>query len=94
MRLATPASIPAGADSGSGIASPADTSRRHGRRRGRDALDAVAQVLAVHDELDIDYGVLRLKLDNGPEVPVFCIQIQVRVRAGDRYRSAGAAGEQ
>ena len=32
-------------------------------------------------------GVLKLKLDNGPEVPVFCIQIQVRVRAGDRYRS-------
>ena len=34
-------------------------------------------------------GVLKLKLDNGPEVPVFCIQIQVRVRAGDRYRSDG-----
>src|SRR5690349_7829842 len=35
-------------------------------------------------------GVLRLKIDGGPEVPVFCIQIQVRVRAGDRYRSDGA----
>jgi LPXTG-motif cell wall-anchored protein len=35
-------------------------------------------------------GVLRLKIDNGPEVPVFCIQIQVRVRTGDRYRSDGA----
>ena len=35
-------------------------------------------------------GVLKLKIDNGPEVPVFCIQIQVRVRAGDRYRSDGA----
>ncbi len=35
-------------------------------------------------------GVLKLKLDNGPEVPVFCIQIQVRVRTGDRYRSDGA----
>jgi LPXTG-motif cell wall-anchored protein len=35
-------------------------------------------------------GVLKLKLDNGPEVPVFCIQIQVRVRVGDRYRSDGA----
>jgi len=35
-------------------------------------------------------GVLKLKLDNGPEVSVFCIQIQVRVRAGDRYRDDGA----
>jgi hypothetical protein len=35
-------------------------------------------------------GVLRLKIDNGPEVPVFCIQIQVRVRTGDRYRGDGA----
>jgi len=35
-------------------------------------------------------GVLKLKIDDGPEVPVFCIQIQVRVRAGDRYRSDGA----
>jgi LPXTG-motif cell wall-anchored protein len=34
-------------------------------------------------------GVLKLKIDNGPEVPVFCIQIQVRVRSGDRYRSDG-----
>jgi LPXTG-motif cell wall-anchored protein len=35
-------------------------------------------------------GVLKLKLDNGLEVPVFCIQIQVRVHVGDRYRSDGA----
>src|SRR6266508_2233681 len=35
-------------------------------------------------------GVLKLKIDDGPEVPVFCIQIQVRVRAGDRYRSDGS----
>jgi LPXTG-motif cell wall-anchored protein len=35
-------------------------------------------------------GVLKLKLDNGPELPVFCIQIQVRVRTGDRYRSDGS----
>src|SRR5215212_7803879 len=35
-------------------------------------------------------GVLKLKLDNGPEVSVFCIQIEVRVRAGDRYRDDGA----
>src|SRR4051812_25158216 len=34
-------------------------------------------------------GVLRLKLDDGPEIPVFCIQIDVRVRIGDRYRSDG-----
>jgi len=34
-------------------------------------------------------GVLKFKLDNGPEVPVFCIQIEVRVSSGDRYRSDG-----
>jgi hypothetical protein len=35
-------------------------------------------------------GVLKLKLDDGPEVPVFCIQIEVQVRTGDRYRSDGS----
>jgi hypothetical protein len=35
-------------------------------------------------------GVLKLKIDDGPEASVFCIQIQVRVRAGDRYRSDGS----
>jgi hypothetical protein len=34
-------------------------------------------------------GVLKLRLDNGPEVAVFCIQIEVRVSTGDRYRSDG-----
>jgi hypothetical protein len=34
-------------------------------------------------------GVLRFKIDDGPEVSVFCIQIDVRVRAGDRYHSDG-----
>lgn len=34
-------------------------------------------------------GVLRLKLDNGPEIPVFCIQIDVHVSNGARYRSDG-----
>jgi hypothetical protein len=34
-------------------------------------------------------GVLRLKLDNGPEIPVFCIQIDVQVSRGNRYRSDG-----
>ncbi|MEP7188808.1 MAG: thioester domain-containing protein [Roseiflexaceae bacterium] len=34
-------------------------------------------------------GVLKLKLDDGTELPVFCIQIEVRVRTGDRYRSDG-----
>src|SRR5262245_457955 len=34
-------------------------------------------------------GVLRLQLDNGPEVPVFCVQLDVSVRTGDRYRSDG-----
>jgi hypothetical protein len=35
-------------------------------------------------------GVLNLKLDGGPTIPVFCIEIDIRVRAGDRYRSDGA----
>jgi hypothetical protein len=34
-------------------------------------------------------GVLKFKIDNGPEVSVFCIQIDVRVHEGDRYRSDG-----
>jgi hypothetical protein len=34
-------------------------------------------------------GVLKLKLDDGQEISVFCIQIEVRVRVGDRYRSDG-----
>jgi hypothetical protein len=34
-------------------------------------------------------GVLSLQLDGGPTVPVFCIEIDIRVRAGDRYRSDG-----
>src|SRR5215212_3033962 len=34
-------------------------------------------------------GVLKLKLDNGLDLPVFCIQIEVRVSTGDRYRSDG-----
>ncbi|MDQ2997764.1 MAG: hypothetical protein M3R61_12005, partial [Chloroflexota bacterium] len=34
-------------------------------------------------------GVLKLKLDDGSELPVFCIQIEVRVSTGDRYRSDG-----
>src|SRR5215217_2237087 len=34
-------------------------------------------------------GVLTFQIDNGPEVPVFCIQIDVRVRSGNRYRSDG-----
>jgi hypothetical protein len=34
-------------------------------------------------------GVLRLRLDDGPDVAVFCIQIEVRVSVGDRYRSDG-----
>src|SRR5690242_3491255 len=37
-----------------------------------------------------DYaGSLKLKIDGGPEVSVFCIQIDVRVRSGDRYQSDG-----
>jgi LPXTG-motif cell wall-anchored protein len=34
-------------------------------------------------------GSLLLDIDNGPTVPVFCIQILVPVRAGDRYRNDG-----
>jgi hypothetical protein len=34
-------------------------------------------------------GVLNLRLDNGPTVPVFCIEIDISVRPGDRYRSDG-----
>jgi hypothetical protein len=34
-------------------------------------------------------GVLKFRLDNGPDVSVFCIQIEVRVSTGDRYRSDG-----
>jgi len=34
-------------------------------------------------------GVLKLRLDNGVDLSVFCIQIEVRVRSGDRYRSDG-----
>jgi hypothetical protein len=34
-------------------------------------------------------GVLKLRLDDGVDVSVFCIQIEVRVRNGDRYRSDG-----
>src|SRR5258706_16190799 len=35
-------------------------------------------------------GVLKLRLDNGQDLSVFCIQIEVRVRTGDRYRSDGS----
>jgi hypothetical protein len=34
-------------------------------------------------------GVLKLRLDDGQVLSVFCIQIEVRVRTGDRYRSDG-----
>jgi LPXTG-motif cell wall-anchored protein len=34
-------------------------------------------------------GTLKFKFDDGPEVAVFCIEIEVRVRAGDRYKSDG-----
>ena len=34
-------------------------------------------------------GSLLLDIDNGPTVPVFCIQIQVAVRTGDRYKNDG-----
>jgi hypothetical protein len=34
-------------------------------------------------------GTLKFRIDGGPDVSVFCIQIEVRVRAGDRYRSDG-----
>ena len=35
-------------------------------------------------------GTLKFKLDSGEQLLVFCIQIDVRVSAGDRYRSDGA----
>ncbi|MBK9713977.1 MAG: Cys-Gln thioester bond-forming surface protein [Kouleothrix sp.] len=35
-------------------------------------------------------GVLKLKLDSGEVLPVFCIEVGVRVRSGDRYRSDGS----
>jgi hypothetical protein len=34
-------------------------------------------------------GVLKLRLDDGQVLSVFCIQIEVHVRTGDRYRSDG-----
>ena len=34
-------------------------------------------------------GTLKFKLDSGEQLLVFCIQIDVRVRSGDRYRSDG-----
>jgi hypothetical protein len=34
-------------------------------------------------------GALKFKLDSGEDLLVFCIQIDVRVRSGDRYRSDG-----
>lgn len=34
-------------------------------------------------------GVLNFKLDDGLDLAVFCIQIEVRVSTGDRYRSDG-----
>jgi LPXTG-motif cell wall-anchored protein len=34
-------------------------------------------------------GTLKLKLDSGEDLVVFCIEIGVRVRSGDRYRSDG-----
>ena len=34
-------------------------------------------------------GVLKLELDNGPVLDVFCIQLTVTVGRGDRYRSDG-----
>jgi hypothetical protein len=34
-------------------------------------------------------GTLKFRLDSGEELLVFCIQIDVRVRSGDRYRSDG-----
>ena len=37
-------------------------------------------------------GTLKFKLDSGEELLVFCIQIDVRVRSGDRYRSDGPVG--
>ena len=35
-------------------------------------------------------GTLKFKLDSGEQLLVFCIQIDVRVSSGDRYRSDGA----
>jgi LPXTG-motif cell wall-anchored protein len=35
-------------------------------------------------------GTLKFKLDSGEQLLVYCIQIDVRVSAGDRYRSDGA----
>jgi len=34
-------------------------------------------------------GILKFRIDGGPDVSVFCVQIDVRVRSGDRYRSDG-----
>ena len=34
-------------------------------------------------------GTLKLQLDGGPEVLVYCVQLDVRVREGNRYRSDG-----
>ncbi|MFN8504934.1 thioester domain-containing protein [Kouleothrix sp.] len=38
-------------------------------------------------------GVLKFRLDDGSDVPVFCIQLDVRVSAGDRYTSGGSVAE-
>lgn len=35
-------------------------------------------------------GVLNLQLDSGENIPVFCIEVDVLVRPGDRYRSDGS----
>src|SRR6476661_8356990 len=35
-------------------------------------------------------GTLKFRLDSGEQLLVFCIQIDVRVSSGDRYRSDGA----
>ena len=35
-------------------------------------------------------GLLSFKLASGKDVPVFCIQLDVQVRAGDPYRSDGS----
>lgn len=43
-----------------------------------------------HDKPLSDWaGTLKFKLDSGEDLLVFCIQIDVRVRSGDRYRSDG-----
>lgn len=34
-------------------------------------------------------GVLNLRLDSGQDVPIFCIEVDVLVRPGDRYQSDG-----